>query len=814
MLSVPRRASDATRWLGVFLLSLRVGVSAGGTTEMPASLSRDYSITVFDQGAGFSDYALASVAAAPDGWLWYCSFGAVGRFDGDQFTDLSAITNSPVAGIRPRNVCVDRAGRVWVGATGCIFCYETNSWLSFGATQEVPGELIRSLAEDATGVLWAASASNVVRRAGERFEKVAGPADLPDEVCHLAVEQDSTVWCAGNVVLSRFERGRFVPVLDTAQTVTNKLRGLLPARSGGLWVAFERDIKLRQGDSWTKVLPRPEAIRGDVVEMLEDSQGNLWVGGWRSGLVVYSPAGTVRQATTREGLANDSVSGITEDREGNIWLSSNGGGLVRLRPLAFRSYGQEAGLTQIANSVSEASPGRMWIGTHGDGVALWENQRVTAQSFWPETNFMAGVWVHGVLQDRAGDTWAATYSPGLLRLHYGAWSRVPTSETGARIILSLFEDREGRLWVGTVAGLAVSERGVFSVCKRSSGLPTMTVRGIGQDGAGDIWVCGPGDGLFRRRAGGFSRFVIPGVATNAAFEALLGGRDGSMWVGIGGRGVARIRGEACFVFGPEHGLPTTEIGALLEDDLGDLWLGGAQGVTRLNRASLEAVAGRRQARLVCQVFGKLDGLPGQVRAGFQPVAWKVRDGRLWFATLRGVAVVDPARVMPAPPAPDVTIAEVLVDGQRLDKWQWSSGPLRLPDSVRQLDVRYSVVRLGTSERLRFQRRLCSGDAWVDAGKDRFTHLHDLRPGHYCLEVRAADIDNVWGASAKLEYVVLPHFWQRAWFVGLMFASAGGVGWLVYRQRLAGLDERRQAQATFARQLMDREEQWRHRIAVD
>ncbi len=425
-------------------MSLRGGLLGSGAAEAPAPLSLDYSIKVFDQEAGLEQYALASVATTADGQLWYCSFGMVGRFDGSQFTDLSAPTNSPLAGVRPRELFVDRSGRLWVGAASRIFCRETNGWRSFGAAEGVPNGVIRTFAEDAQGGLWAASVSNIVRRVGERFEPVRPPADLSEEVCFLAAEREGTVWWAGHLALSRWEQDRFVPVLGSAQTQTNRIMGLLAARAGGLWVAFEKDIKLRQGGSWTKVWPRPEGFGGDVVEMLEDARGNLWVGGWRSGLVVYSPVGVARRATTREGLANNSVSGLAEDREGNLWLSSNGGGLARLRPLVFRSYGQEAGLAQIANSVCEAAPGQMWVGTHGDGLARWENGRFS-QPIWAETNFLAGLWVHGVLQDRAGDTWAGTYSPGLLRLHDGVWTRVPKEITGNRIILSLFEDREGRL---------------------------------------------------------------------------------------------------------------------------------------------------------------------------------------------------------------------------------------------------------------------------------------------------------------------------------------------------------------------------------
>ena len=810
--------SDAARWLGVFLLSLRAGMLAVGAAEMRASLGLDYSITVFDQEAGFSDYAMASVAAAPDGWLWYCSFGAVGRFDGAEFVDVSGPTNSPLAGIRPRTVFVDYRGRLWVGANSRIFCYETNVWRSFGVAQGVPGELIRSFAEDGRGGLWAASGTNIVRLAGERFEPLPGPKGMDEERCYLAVGRDGTVWCAGSLYLNRFDQGRWVTVLDPAQTRTNKIMGLLATRTGGLWVGFERDLKLWEGGDWVKVWRRPEGLVGDAVQMLEDSRGNLWVGGWRSGLVAYSPEGEARQATTREGLANNSVSDLTEDREGNIWLSSNGGGLVRLRPLAFRSYGRDAGLTQIANSVSEESPGRMLIGTHGDGVGRWEAGRISGLTFWPETNFLAGVWVHGVLRDRVGDTWAATYSPGLLRLHQGRWERIHNDQTGSRIILSLFEDREGRLWAGTSVGLAVREQGPFIVCGPTSGLPRMAVHGIGQDGAGDIWVCGPGDGLFRRHAGQFTPFYVPGIGTNAPFQTLAGGRDGSLWVGLSEGGLVRIQDGKCRVYGPDQGLPVMEVSALVEDDSGDLWLGGPKGVARLNRPSLEAATLRTQDRVQCQVFDSHDGLPGPVRSGFQPVCWKSSDGRIWFATLRGIAVADPKTILPKLPPPDMAITEVLVDGQPVAGWKTASRPLLLPPGIRTLDFHYSVVRLGTPERLRFQRRQRPDEAWEDAGKERQTHLHSVIPGRYRFEVRAADIDGVWGSSAMLAYDLPLFYWQTVWFRALILLSlgcaAGAAVAFALRSRHRRQAEAIARQAMFTQNLIKAQEAERHRIALE
>ena len=779
-----------------------------------ASLRLDYSIKVFDTEDGLPEFALASVACTPDGYLWFSTFSGVGRFDGARFERLTLPGTAPEAPARTRKVFVDRKGQLWVGAAGQILRLDPSGWRNFGPAAGVLPTVIHEFADTPQGDLWAASVTDILRLRGERFEVVTPRAGLGDERTSLAVETNGTVWCAGGDYLGRWAGDHWETALSAPTTLTNRIRGLLRARGGGLWVAGEQDIRLLAGGEWTKRWPRVAGHIGDAVQMLEDDRGNLWMGGWRTGLLVFGPDGQVREATAKDGLANPSVADLTQDLEGNIWVASNGGGLMRLRPQAFRQYGHQAGLAQIVNSVCEESPGRMVVGTHGDGVAVLENGQFIWPNIWAESNFIAGIWVHSVLRDQAGDVWAGSFSPGLLWLHDGAWERVPNESTGARIINALFEDRAGRLWVGTAAGLAVREHSMFSVVKPESGLPHMVVRGLAEDREGALWVCGPGYGLFRRTAGKFVRFTVPGVAPNADFMTLVGGKDGTIWVGISDQGVARIQGERCFFYRPQHGLPFVGVASMAEDNEGNIWLGTTLGVSKLTRHSLDLVAGGSGALLECQGFDKADGLPGIPRGGFQPAVCKASDGRLWFATLRGVAVVDPARLPRRLPPPLVEIREVRLDGQAVTNWHRPLRSFSFFSGERHLDIDYAAIRLGTPDRVLYRRRLQASDPWEAATRVRSTHLHALRPGRYQFEVQAADIDGVWGPSAFLEYVVRPHFWQTGWFIALVAVTAGTVGWIAYRRRLAVLTELQQAHQTFARRLMDREEQWRHKTAVD
>jgi len=818
--SATRKRGRCFRAVWSLVPPLLAAPPAGMAHLATASLAREYAVTVFDQEMGMWKFALASLAQTPDGWLWWSAFGSMGRFDGTRFEEFSAWSSPAFEQAWTRALFADRRGRLWAGCEGRILCHETNTWRVFAAAEGVGRGLFNNLTDDAQGALWAASANVILRETGTRFAAVPLPQGRQERGFRLATDRIGTVWCSSDLYLGRFEQGGWVQVLDEAQTQTNRVVGMAPARAGGFWAGCENDIKLWREGGWAKALLRPEGFRADPVALLEDSRGNLWAGGWRSGLLIYGADGQVRSITVREGLPNNSITDLLEDAEGNIWFSSNGGGLIRLRPLVFQTYGPEAGVAQVVNCVTEAAPGRMVLGTQGDGLLCWEAGQLSRHASWPETNGIAAAVIGTVLKDRHGDLWVGCYLDGLKRVFGVAggvehMEHISPAQTGAGTIKSLFEDRQGRLWIGTVAGLAVREEGQFRVCPPESGLPHMIVHAISQDRDGHIWVCGSGYGLFREQAGRFARFPVPGLDTNASFRALLAGRDGSLWVGTAQRALGRIQGTNCFVYGEVQGLPPFSIYGMLEDDSGYLWLGGSPGAARVRLTSLDRVRAGAQAQIEWQVFGRLEGFPGPLSYSFQPACWKASDGRLWFAAVRGLGVVDPSALPPPPPPPVVVIDQVQVNSeppiQRRELGQ-PGKEMRLPPNTRQVAVQYSFVRLGQPGRVRFQQRLRREDPWQDVSASRPVLLRDLRPGNYEFGVRAADHDGPWGHAAAVAFVVRPYYWQTSWFWAGLLLPAAAIAWRAHGWRMAAVERRRQAQADFSRQLIDSQEADRKRMA--
>ena len=217
-----------------------------------------------------------------------------------------------------------------------------------------------------------------------------------------------------------------------------------------------------------------------------------------------------------------------------------------------------------------------------------EGGRFRVHERWDNARFSSGSWVHSVLRDASGAIWAGTVNEGLFRIAAEGLEQFRENEIGSTSVFGLSEDRDGRLWIATADGVAVR----------------------------DTWACGAA-GLFRLRAGRFDGVTIPGMDSSSPVLSLLPARDGSLWVGADPGGLARVRGDNAVVFGPDQGLPVMDLSAMVEDESGDLWLGGARKVAIVTRESLEEVAEGKESSLDCRVFDTSDGVagPGRRRRG-------------------------------------------------------------------------------------------------------------------------------------------------------------------------------------------------------
>ncbi len=582
-----------------------------------------------------------------------------------------------------------------------------------------------------------------------------------------------------------------------------------------VWFGFDQDgemTALNSGEGILKIKDNQIVSRVPLSMKLPvtwsahfDSQRNIWGSSVNQGLYRILPDGQVRQYTATNGLTYDSLRFTFEDREKNLWVGTSGGGLMRLKPRTVVNFGPEQGLPERnVKAVVEEAPGRMLVGTYGKGVQRLEEGRFSPV-LQPDGN-PRSVFTQCLLRDREGNTWVGSYSAGgqgrgLLLIRGTDTRIIGRTESGGDSISAVFEDSKGRVWIGGNETISLYFGGRFQRQAQEDDTSLGEVRFFAEDPSdGTIWAASS-RGLLRWDGEIWEEVKGATGATLRELNCLRIEPDGTVWIGQGGVGILRLRQGKWSSITTAKGLPSRDITCFLMDDFGHWWLGSKRGVIRVTQQELGRVADGTLSRLPYQIFNLSDGLQSvECTAGHQSIGLKDSQGRLWFATLKGLAMIDPAHLKLNTTPPPVLIEKVTYrDAQGLYRElpQRSEDRVSVPAGSREVGIHYAGLSFTAPEKMHFAYKVEGrDDDWVDAsGPGRLSiYFHTPRPGPIRFQVKAANSDGVWNPiPASITVVPQPYFWQTIWFRLLAIggtAGALGIGvWRTGRNKLQHRIER-------------------------
>lgn len=757
-----------------------------------------------------------------------------------------------------------RRGGLWVGTNGGLAHWDGEQFRTY-APPRPAAAFVHAVAEDGRGTVWVGTSAGLHRldpRTGSFAEVWAAPPKVTGDPDHgaesLAFDDHGRLWFGtrGGVGWVDPVRESAVAPEDPGGPASPAGRGLLLASSHGVWNFGPGEVACTRSGRW--VVPAVAAeLEGVTVRCaLEDREGNLWLGTASDGLWRLRPR-TVRTPNLVSTLEHVPAWSLFPALEGGVWVGTDRG-LLRVFEGGSECVSLGPGrLDTSLRCVLESRAGDLWIGSAEEGLFHFRRE---AGAFVPVPKPAKPHQIRALYEDRAGAVWVGTkdgllcfeprppapppaaaegeseireawwhFRTGNMDYHRGdeAWteqdgiwrpaSAVPTAgvsraelraglaAAGAREvpqgrltdgeIHALLEDREGRLWIGTgKGGLNRLAGGRFEAWGMGEGLGSQTVYALHEDAEGVLWIGTP-SGLTRWREGRF------------------------------------------FAFTEAHGLVDPLVNQIVDDGQGALWLGGHRGLTRVGREDLNAVAAGQRQRVRCVVVTRAEGMPASETNGEgQPAGTRTPDGRLWFPTTHGLAVVDPVNVAD-PPAPTPVLIETVRATDRLlvgpfvsDQGRPTRGAPASPSaglpvrprsppvtlsagSGRFMEFHYASVNLTAPEKTRYRYQLQGhDDRWIEAGRQRAVSYANLPPGRYHFRVLAVDRHGIWSDEpAVFSFVLLPHWYQARWLqlAVILLLAAGMLGIHLRRvharvrlERLAAENRLARERARISRDLHD------------
>jgi len=441
------------------------------------------------------------------------------------------------------------------------------------------------------------------------------------------------------------------------------------------------------------------------------------------------------------------VLSLTFDKQGAAWIGTEGAGLYRYADGQWQTFGPGQGISNaFVWSVCETHDNRLMVGTWGGGLITRHGEQFHAE-------------------------------PGL--------SQINTP------VLSMLEGKKGELWIGTTSGLYRFEQGKVTWTAGRDQLTLPDVRSIAEASDGAIWFGMSGGGLGRLQDGVLKQFRKSDGTGSNFILCLHADADGTLWYGSSDNGLGRWKNGKFSSVTPSNGLPSSVICHIVEDNAGFLWMSSHRGILRVSREELNQCADGSSTSLQCLVYGRSAGLPSLTcSGGFQPGATKGPDGRLWFPTAKGVAIVNPLEITTNQVVPPVLIESLSAGGEIIGPLPGEGakkehdGTLQVRPGKRRFEIQYTGLSFTAPGKVRFRHRLKGlEDEWQEAGTRRVAEYSYLKPGDYRFQVIACNNDNVWNnTGATLSFTVLPYFWQTAWFrsacvlvLGATFGTAIFVG---------------------------------------
>jgi ligand-binding sensor domain-containing protein/signal transduction histidine kinase len=733
---------------------------------------------------GLPQNSVYGIAQTADGYLWAGTQEGLARFDGVRFEVFDRARVDWLRSNEIWDVHEDDQDGLWIGTSGGGLTYlRDGEARTYSMIDGLSSDLINALYSDGDGLLWVGTiGGGVCRFDGSTFECLGSDDGLAEDiVLSIGERPENTLWFGTPAGLSRFEAGSFTTYTQRDGLPGDLIRALHPGQDG-IWVGTDEGLaQLR--DETVQTFDFPPSQCGHVISALfEDRSGALWIGTLDGG-VCRLFQGQYAAFSADDGLTHDQIRSFYQDREGGVWIGTDGGGLHRLGMGKFIPITTAEGLSgDVIASVLEDRNGVMWIGTDGHGLNRLDDGVITHVS---TANGLPSDFVYALHESRSGALWIGMLDGGLCRLDGERLDCFDVSDgLPSNNVWSIYEDRSGLLWMGTDAGLGQMEDGAFRTYSTADGLSADWITTLHEDREGHLWIGTVGGGLNRRRPNGdLDVFAIEDGLSSDFILALHEDEDGVLWIGTKEGGLCRLQDGAFACFTSRDGLFNDNVLQILEDDDENLWLASQKGISRVSKDSLRAYAAGAIERIDARVYGRAHGLKSsEFNGGTQPSAWRGRDGRLWFASMHGVALIDPASI----PVNEV-VPEVVIEAVRAEEEPVHRDPtIELPPERRDLQFDYTAPSFVATSHMAFRYKLEGyDDAWVDAGTRRSAFYTNLPSGAYTFRVQARNSDGLWneeGAAVGLS--IRPFFYRTFWFylICCLALLAGGVGAHVGRTR--------------------------------
>ncbi|WP_169739245.1 hybrid sensor histidine kinase/response regulator [Dyadobacter crusticola] len=772
----------------------------GGLNRYDGHEFKIYQNSERDQNT-LSNNVVTSIAEDKAGNIWVAtSGGGLNMLDKARKKFKSYVfdynNKQSIAGNFVNRIVFDQNGKLWLATTGGLDCFDpetgyvlTHYKFDPANPQSLSADNVNTVFCDKQNNIWAGTSAglNLLDRKSQSFKKFTYDRDNAasisgDDVRALFQDSKGNIWVGTyqnglnlyqpeNGTFRRFRRDPANPGSLSNNSITS-----INESEDGIWVGTENGgLNILNTNSWTFTTHLHDeidlsSVAGNSVDCIyRDSQSNLWLGVYSSGVSIYKKSNGFdhfRRNASKNSLTNNAVLCFYEDAEENIWIGTDGGGL-NLFDTKTQKFVDNPMLVAARKAISKFvltiipdKQQKLWIGTWGDGFAVLDPKTGRSDVFKSQKNAANTLYsnnVYAIAHTADNRVWLSTYGEGLdvfdpatkVFKHYLSTPDDPKTLSDNTINCFLV-DKKGDLWMGTDEGQLNR-----------------------YDPASDS----------------FTRFSISTGEHlfNGAINSITEDKTGIFWL-------STLKGLIRFdpvtrkskKYTTENGLISNATQAIVEDDSGMLWISAAGGLSRFD-----------PKRGKFEVYSVEYGLQG--REYKQKSVYKDRRGNIYFGGVNGFNKFNPAEIRRDHETYPVVVTNFRVFNRNanstdtenltpvIDGEISEASELTLSHNQSFIAIDYAALDFIATRRNYAYCLQGFDKEWNYVGSKNTAVYTNLPAGEYHFKVKAQSISGEWVMGAQtLVIKVKPPFWATWWFRLLGIILAAFLIYLLYTYRVKSI----------------------------
>ncbi len=587
-----------------------------------------YTVSSLGLEQGLSCNYVVDMAQDKNGFLWFATEEGLNRFDGERFFNYYKNRSAQSISSSELNCVLDDPSHhwLWVGTKNDglnRFDYTTDTFLCYRHDPKDHNSIstndITNIAPAANGNIWVTTYWKGV----EYLDTETGVFSHYNKESIKGMP-DNQLWCVadmGNGIIMTGHVSAGLSIIDTHNRVAhnyrhqpdnpssisdNEVEYIYKDRNGTIWIGTAKGLDIFDQMNQRFIHVAENELGGvRIYDIRQLSDGNIWVATEAKGVAVINmnskpfdasthyACSILQEGDTEYNLAGNSVRCLLEDKYNNVWAGLYGNGinfLTQCRPpfetITYGNRFQQNRLTERSvMALAFDRDGKLWVGTDGNGINVFSPSKERIATYPTEM----GKYVISAYCDSKGNLWLGSFDKGgYVKSASGSFSRLPLEASDVRCF---YEDKYGKIWVGTSRGIYVMDIDSKEVVKRYL-VGNNFVRAITQDSKGRTWVgyFGYGIDVFDSNMKLVAHIVStpsskhPVLPSNIVNHIFSDSRQ-RIWVGTNEGAVCFEGGNvnAAKIYDMEDGLHNAHIRAFVEDKMHNVWMSTNRGISCLTK---------------------------------------------------------------------------------------------------------------------------------------------------------------------------------------------------------------------------------------